>query len=47
MEELMEVKMRYQQEEKYALQQKVYIGQLSEEEESDTSSDHSGYSYFG
>ena len=47
-EELMEVDIRYQQEEeKYMLWQKVYIGQLREEEESDTSSDYSGYSYFG
>ena len=48
MEELMEAETRYQQEEeKYVLQQKVYIGQLSKEEKSDTSSDYSGCSYFG
>ena len=48
MEELMEMETKYQQEEeKYGLQQKVYIDQLSKEEESDTGSDYSGYSYFG
>ena len=37
---------RYQQEEeKYKLQQKIYVGQLSDEE-SNTSLDYSGYSYF-
>ena len=46
-EELTEAETKYQQDNgKYLLQQ-VYIGQLSEEEESDTSSDYSGYSYFG
>ena len=48
MEEITEVEMRYQQEEEnYALHQKVYGEQLSEEEESYTRSDYSGYSYFG
>ena len=47
-EEMMEAEMRYQQEqEKYVLEQKVYIGQLSKEEESNTGSDYSGYNYFG
>ena len=47
MEELMEAEMGYQQEEqKCALQEKVYIGQLSQEEESNDSSDYSGFSYF-
>ena len=32
---------------KYALHQTVCIGQLSDEEESDTKSDYSGYSHFG
>ena len=46
-EETMEAEARYQQEEKkYALQQEIYVGQLSKEEKSDTSSDYSGYSYF-
>ena len=48
MEELTEVEKRYQlKEEKYVLHQRAYIGQLSNEEESDTGSDYSGYSYFG
>ena len=47
-EEKMDVETRYQQEDKkYMLQQKIYVGQLSEEEESDTGSEYSGYSYFG
>ena len=33
-------------EEEYELQWKIYVGQLSDEE-SDTGSDYSGYSYFG
>ena len=42
-----ELETRYQQEEeKYVLQQKIYIDQLSDEEESDTDSEYSGYSYF-
>ena len=46
-EETMEVETRYQQqEEKYVLQLKIYIGQLSDEEESNTGSEYSGYSYF-
>ena len=46
-EEKMDVETGYQQEEeKYALQQKIYVGQLSEEEESDTGSEYSGYSFF-
>ena len=45
-EEKTDAETRYQQEEeKYKLQKKIYVGQLSEEE-SDTSSDYSGYSYF-
>ena len=48
MEGLTEVEKRYQlEEEKYALYQKVYVGQLSKEEESDTESDYSGYNHFG
>ena len=35
-----------QEEEKYKLDQRVYVGKLSEEEESDTESECSGYSYF-
>ena len=35
-----------QEEEKYVMYQKTYIGQLSEEEESDKESDYSGSSYF-
>ena len=47
-EELTEVEMRFQQEEEnYMLHLKVYVGQLSQEEESDTESHYSGYSYFG
>ena len=47
-EEMMEVETKYQQEEeKYVLQQKIYIGQLGEEEESNTGSEYLGYSYFG
>ena len=43
-EEVMEAETKYQQEEeKYALQQKIYVGQLSKEEESNTSSEYSGY----
>ena len=46
-EGLTEVEKRYQlEEEKYALHQKVYVGQLSNEEESDTESDYSDYSPF-
>ena len=48
MEELTEAEKTYQlEEEKYALHQKVYRGQLSNKEESDTGSVYSGYSYFG
>ena len=47
-EEKMGAETRYQQkEETYMLQQKIYVGQLSEEEESDTGTKYSGYSYFG
>ena len=47
MEGLTEVEKRYQlEEEKYALHQKVYVGQFSDEEESDMKSDYSGYSHF-
>ena len=35
-----------QEEEKYKVYQKAYMGQLSEEDESNTESDYSGYSYF-
>ena len=46
-EGLTEAEKRYQlEEEKYALHQKVYIGQLSNEEESDIKSDYSAYSHF-
>ena len=48
MEGLTEAENRYQLEkEKYALHQKVYVGQLSDEEDSDTKSDCSGYSHIG
>ena len=47
-EEMMEAETRYQQkEQKYTIQQKIYVGQLSKEEENNTSSDYLGYSYFG
>ena len=46
-EETMQAETRYQQEEvKYMLQHKIYIDQLSKEEESNTGSEYSGYSYF-
>ena len=46
-EKLSKVEKRLQkEEEKYNLYGKVYVGQLSEEEESDTHLDHSTYSYF-
>ena len=46
-EEKTDAETRYQQEvEKYVLQQKIYVGQLSDKE-SDTSLDYSGYSCFG
>ena len=45
--ELSEAERKLQQEEeKYDLCQRIYMGQLSEEEESDTESDDSTYSYF-
>ena len=45
-EEKMDAETKYQQEEeKYELHQKIYMGQLSDED-SDTGSDYSGYSYF-
>ena len=45
--ELSEVERKLQQkEEKYKLYQTIYMGQLSEEEESDTESDGLTYSYF-
>ena len=48
MEELTEVEKRYQlEEEKYALHQKVYVGQLIDEEGCDTRSYYPGDSYFG
>ena len=40
-------KKQQQEEEKYVVYQRTYIGQLSEEDESYTESDYSGYSYFG
>ena len=47
-DELSKVEKKQQQkEEKYTVYQKMYKGQLSEEEESNTESDNSGYSYFG
>ena len=46
MEEKMDAETRYQQEEeKYKLQQKICVHQLSDEE-SDISLEYSGYSYF-
>ena len=43
----MDAETRYQQkEEKYELQQEIYVGQFSDEE-NDTSSDYLGQSYFG
>ena len=46
-EELLEVEKRFQQEEeKYDLYKRVYVGQLSEGEESNTDSDYLTYSYF-
>ena len=46
-DELTEVEKRVQQEEeKYTMYQRMYIGQLSEEEESDIESDYSGHHYF-
>ena len=46
-EELSEVEKRLQkEEEKYDLYGRVYVGQLSEEEESGKDSDCSTYSYF-
>ena len=47
MEELTEVEKRYKlKKEKYVLHQRVYVGQLSDEEDSDTRLDYSGCSYF-
>ena len=47
-EELTDAEKTYQlEEEKYVLNQKVYVGQLSNEEDSDTKSDYSSYSHFG
>ena len=47
-DELSEAERKQQQEEeKYVVYQRTYVGQLSEEEESDSESDNSGYSYFG
>ena len=47
-EEMTEVETRCKQEEENSMpQQKIYIGQLSKEEGSDTGSEYSGYSYFG
>ena len=47
MEEMTEGEKKYQQEGKYTLQEKIYIGQLSKEEERDTGSEYSCYSDFG
>ena len=45
--EVAKAEKKYQQEEeKYAMCQRTYIGQLSEEEESKTESDYSGSSCF-
>ena len=45
--ELSEAERKQQlEEEKYKVYQRTYSGQISEEEESDTDSDYSGYSYF-
>ena len=45
-EEKIDAATKYQQEEeKYKLNQKIYMGQFSDED-SDTGSDYSGYSYF-
>ena len=47
-EEMTEVETRYQQEEeKYMLQQKIYVGQCGKEEISNSGSGYSGYSYLG
>ena len=47
-EEITKTEKKYkQEEEKCMLQEKVYIGQFSKGEESNTGSDYSGYSYFG
>ena len=40
-------KSNQQEEEKYTVYQRMYVGQLSEEEETNMESDYSGYSYFG
>ena len=46
-QELSEVERKLQQEEeKYKLYERIYVGQLSEEEESDTESDNLTYCYF-
>ena len=45
-DELSEAERKLQEEEMYEWYQRVYVGQLSEEEESDTESDCSGYIYF-
>ena len=36
-----------QEDDKYTVYQRTYMGQLSDEEEGNTESDYSGYSYFG
>ena len=46
-DELSKVEKRQQEEKMHAVYQRRYVGQLSEEEESDTESAYSGYSYFG
>ena len=45
-DELCETERKQQQGEKYVVYQRIYMGQLSEEEDSNTESDFSGYSYF-
>ena len=46
-DDLSKAERKQQQEEKYKVYQRTYVGQLSEEEESNTESDYSSYSYFG
>ena len=46
-DELSEAERKQQQEQKFTVYQRIYVAQLSEEEESETELDYSGYSYFG
>ena len=47
-EELLEAEKRFQrEEERYEFYDKIYVGQLSKEEESDMDTDGSIYTYFG